>query len=51
MNAISIILLLKFVWRLFLRDLVKKTIDDPDTVWDEAVLELLDSALGFQVEV
>lgn len=47
MNPLHILLLVKFVYKLFLRDLVKATIDDPDTEWDDAVLDLLDTALGF----
>lgn len=48
MNPLHVLLLVKFVYKLFLRDLVKRTIDDPDTEWDDAVLDLLDMALGYK---
>ena len=34
----------------YLRDLVIEKIDDPDHVWDDRVLKMLDAGFGYEAE-
>ena len=36
-------------YKLILRDLLKKAIDNPDEVWDDYILQFLDKLFGYSV--
>ena len=47
-------LILKFMsvaYRMILRDLLKKAIDDPNEEWDDMILKMLDSLFGYEEAV
>ncbi|MBL0717069.1 MAG: hypothetical protein JJV89_03365 [Desulfosarcina sp.] len=46
MKTELIILMLKSLYQAGLRNLIIKAIDDPEEVWDDSVLTLLDALLG-----
>lgn len=48
MSPKIIILIVGFLYRLVLRDLLLKAIDDPDEEWDDTVLALLDGLLAYK---
>lgn len=48
MNALQLLLLVKFTYKLFLRGIIKHAIDDPNSEWDETVLSLLDKMFDYK---
>ena len=49
-TAKAIIKLTKVAYSVILRNLLKKAIDDPDEVWDDAVLKILDTLFGYEAK-
>lgn len=37
----------KFLYKYIVRDIIKNTIDDPDTEWDDQLLKVLDRVFGY----
>ncbi len=47
MSPKLILLIVSFLYRIVLRDLLVKAIADPDEEWDDEVLALIDNLLSF----
>jgi len=38
----------RIIYRVFLREMIKKAINDPDETWDDMVLKILDAVMGYK---
>ncbi|KKN36641.1 hypothetical protein LCGC14_0771640 [marine sediment metagenome] len=47
-DPIKFMLLLGWAYRLIGRGIIKAAIDDPNTEWDDAVMDLLDRIFGYE---
>ena len=47
MKIAALMAIARMAYKLILRDLLKKAIDDPNEEWDEMVLSILDSVFGY----
>lgn len=44
----GILMIMKAAYVWVLRDLVKKAVEDPDSEWDETVMEIMDRLFGYE---
>lgn len=50
MNLIVPLTIVRILYILFLRKLLKKAIDDPEQEWDDVMLRALDTLLGYNLK-
>lgn len=44
----GLLMILRTVYSYFLRELIKRAIDDPNEIWDDSLMEIMDRLFGYE---